>query len=130
MGSWFERIGGTVVEVVVPACEVSVQRVEVFTRTARNVSRGSEGVRGGGVRGVARTAGLLDAVADRGELVGEVLTAGVGRVLRTSREWGECGCGCGCGRSKRPGTHEVALNDKSEAATDDAVALRTATRTR
>ena len=29
---------------------------------------------------MARTAGLLDAVADRGELVREVLTAGVGRV--------------------------------------------------
>lgn len=69
---------------------------------------------------------------DRGKLIRKVLTAGVGGVLRTSK-WHECETGFvvrgvrGWG-SRRPGTHEVALDDQSEATTHDAIAVLAAER--
>ena len=65
---------------------------------------------------------LLHAVPDRRQLVGEVRAASVGGVLRTGK-WHERETGVVGGGLRRPGTHEVALNDEREAAAHDAVAV-------
>ena len=74
---------------------------------------------------------LLNAIPDRGKLVGEVLAAGVGGVLRTGegceRETGFVVCVVRVD-SRRPGTHEVRLDDESQATAHDTVAVLAAQR--